>query len=398
MTLSTATEHGTTFLRSKAYIADALTHFFVDIMNSGRTVLVALLAVSIGLTNAQVGLALLLYNVGSALAQPVFGWVADRRGPRWFVVGGIAWMIAFYAVASFAPDWVALMAVTMAGFGSGAFHPTGTMVASDSSTTRRTQATAIFFMAGQIGLFVGPIAAGLLIDRFGRIGFIALPVFATTALIGGYLHIHNPDKVAQAAEKAARAVKSHFKWPVVFALGWLMLLISTVSIATINFAPKLFLEEGYSAGYAGVMSGVWMLGSAFGGLAGGIIADRRGNRPAIAIGLLGAVVPLFLYIPAPDLARIPLLTIAGFFGGMPHSILVLGAQWQLPGRRAMASGLALGFMFMGGAVGSYAVGVVADQIGLATTLQWLSMLLILSLMAVPFMPGCYTMSSETGSP
>ena len=71
MTLSTATEHGTTFPRSKAYIADALTHFFVDIiMNSGRTVLVALLAVSIGLTNAQVGLALLLYSVGSALAQP----------------------------------------------------------------------------------------------------------------------------------------------------------------------------------------------------------------------------------------------------------------------------------------------------------------------------------------
>lgn len=392
MTLSTATERSTTFLRDKAYIADALTHFFVDIMNSGRTVLVALLAVSIGLTNAQVGLALLLYNVGSALAQPVFGWMADKRGPRWFVVGGIAWMIAFYSVASFAPEWIALVSVTMAGFGSGAFHPTGTMVASESSTTKRTQATAFFFMAGQIGLFVGPIAAGLMMDRFGRIGFIALPFFATTALIGGYLHIHNPDKVRDSAEKAARAIKTHFNWSVVIALCWLMFLISTVSIATINFAPKLFLEEGYSAGYAGVMSGVWMLGSAFGGVVGGMIADRCGNRPAIAIGTLGAVIPLFLYIPAPDLARIPLLIVAGFFGGMPHSILVLGAQWLLPGRRAMASGLALGFMFMGGAVGSYVVGIVADQVGLATTLQWLAALLILSLLAVPFMPQRYTIT------
>jgi FSR family fosmidomycin resistance protein-like MFS transporter len=380
------------FLRDKAYIADALTHFFVDIMNNGRTVLVALLAVSIGLTNAQVGLALLLYNVGSALAQPVFGWLADKRGPRWYVVGGIGWMIAFYAVASFAPEWIALVAVTMAGFGSGAFHPTGTMVASQSSTTKRTQATAFFFMAGQIGLFVGPIAAGLLMDRFGRIGFIALPLFATTALIGGYLHIHNPDKVAQAAEKAARAVKMHLKWSVVAALGWLMLLTNTVSIATINFAPKLFLEEGYSAGYAGVMSGVWMLGSAFGGVVGGWIADRHGNRLAIALGVSGAIIPLLLYIPAPDLARVLLLTIAGFFGGMPHSILVLGAQWLMPGRRAMASGLALGFMFMGGAVGSYAVGIIADSIGLATTLQGLASLLILSLLAVPFMPGRYTVT------
>jgi FSR family fosmidomycin resistance protein-like MFS transporter len=155
-----------------------LTHFFVDVLNNSRTLLVAIVAVSIGLTNAEVGIALLLYNIGSALLQPVFGWMADRFGPRWLVVGGMGWMIGLYGVAAVAPDWPALVAITLAGLGSGAFHPTGAKVAGEVSTTARNQATAVFFTAGQLGLFVGPVLAGGLLDSYGRIGFLALPFLA----------------------------------------------------------------------------------------------------------------------------------------------------------------------------------------------------------------------------
>jgi FSR family fosmidomycin resistance protein-like MFS transporter len=390
MQTSTTASQRTAYLHDKAYQAVALTHFFVDILNNSRTLLVALLAIVLGLTNAQVGIALLLYNVGSALSQPFFGLWADRVGPRWFIVGGMAWMVSLYGFAAVASDWAALIAITLAGFGSGAFHPTGTMVASDRTDDSQTRATAFFFTAGQLGLFLGPILAGVLLDRFGRIGYIILPASALFAVIGSYLHVHNPKRTRENVVAVVKTVKGHIPWAIVIALVWLMLLLNTVSIATINFAPKLFAELGYSAAYAGAMSGLWMLGSAFGVLVGGWIGDRSGNRIAITIGLLGAVLPLYFYIPADDVMRMALLAIAGFFGGMPHSILVLGAQWVMPGRRATASGLALGFMFMGGALGSYAVGVVADNIGLATTLQWLSALLVLSVLAVPFMPKRYT--------
>ena len=96
----------------------------MDVLNNSRTLVIALLAVSLGMSNTQVGFALLIYNIGSAVSQPLFGLAADRFGPRWMVVGGMGWMIALYSLASLGSDMVALVAITMAGLGSGSFRIT----------------------------------------------------------------------------------------------------------------------------------------------------------------------------------------------------------------------------------------------------------------------------------
>ncbi len=148
------------FLRDKTYISVSLDHFFVDVLNSSRALVVAIIAVNIGLSNAQVGLVLLLYNIGSALSQPFFGLLADRYGSKWPILGGVGWMVAMYALATLAGDWAALVLLTIAGLGSGAFHPAGTKYAGEASEQAETQATGVFFAAGQSGLFAGPILAG----------------------------------------------------------------------------------------------------------------------------------------------------------------------------------------------------------------------------------------------
>jgi len=129
-----------------------------------------------------------------------------------------------------------------------------------------------------------------------------------------------------------------------------------------------------------------MLGSAVGGIVGGTLGDHLGRRPAILIGVLGAIIPLFLYIPAGEPWRFVLLLLAGFFAGMPHSVLVISAQALLPGRRAFASGLTLGLMFFSGAVGSFIVGLVADQAGLIDALQGLVILLIVAAAGTVLLP------------
>jgi predicted MFS family arabinose efflux permease len=52
----------------------------------------------------------------------------------------------------------------------------------------------------------------------------------------------------------------------------------------------------------------------------------------------------------------------------------------------MASGLTLGFMFFSGAVGSYFVGLIADNIGLATTLQRLALLPFIAILVAVWLP------------
>jgi MFS transporter, FSR family, fosmidomycin resistance protein len=373
------------YLRERPFLAVSITHFFVDVLNSSRTLLVALLAVSIGLTNAQVGIALLLYNVGNALSQPLFGWLADRIGPRWLVIGGVGWMIGFFGMAALTPDWPALVALTLAGLGSGAFHPPGTMVAGQVSQQQRTQATAVFFMMGQLGLFAGPVLAGLLLERFDRPGYLVLPALALIAFVSGWQWLANPPRSAPlvtAADAAppVRGARSRLTLSAPLArragpLIMIILSISSVSITAINFAPKLFTELGYGPQYVGLLSGLFMAGSAVGGVVGGALADRFNGRFVILLATLAGILPIYFYIPAPGAARLALLLLAGFSVGMPHSVLVLMVQSLLPNRRALASGLALGFMFFSGSVGSYALGLVADTVGLATTLQATAFLL-----------------------
>jgi FSR family fosmidomycin resistance protein-like MFS transporter len=108
--------------------------------------------------------------------------------------------------------------------------------------------------------------------------------------------------------------------------------------------------------------------------------------------MLGAVLPLYFYIPADDPWRFLLLLLAGFFVGMPHSVVVITAQSLFPGRRAFASGLTLGIMFFSGAVGTYLVGIVADEIGLATALQSLAILPMIAAIAALLLPKQHTQS------
>jgi FSR family fosmidomycin resistance protein-like MFS transporter len=380
------------FLKDKTYRSVSLTHFFVDVLNNSRTLLVAIIAVSIGLTNAQVGIALLLYNVGSALTQPFFGVLIDRYGPRWFVVGGMAWMIVLYSLAAVAGDWIALAAITLAGFGSGAVHPSGTKVASETSDVARTQATGVFFAAGQTGLFIGPILAGLLLEAFGRPGYLILPVLALSAVIAGWRHVRNNSEPHVQAERedfqpVTKATGRPVNWRTVVPLTIIIMTSSTIGIATINFAPKLFTEMGYEPIYVGLTAGLFMMGSAAGGIVGGTIGDRISQRVAIFAGMIGAILPLYLYIPAGDPWRFALLLLSGFFAGMPHSVLVIITQGLIPGRRAFASGLILGLMFFSGAVGSYLVGLLADEIGLARALQALMLLPIIAATATLLLPS-----------
>ncbi len=382
----------TTFYQERPYRAVALTHLFVDILNSSRNLVIALLAIEIGLSNAQVGITLLLYNIGGSLAQPFFGWLADRIGARWLVVGGLGWMIVFFSIASVAGDWAALAALTVAGVGSGMFHPSGTMVASQASQTATGRATSIFFFAGQFGLFMGPVLAGILLTQYGRSGYILLPLAALSAFFYGWRYLTNTPAVQQ-VKKAARAAARETvttRWPELLHKGVPLIIIilagSTVSISVITYAPKLFTEMGYSPAHVGVLAGLIMLGSAIGGIVGGTLGDRTAAKWVIVLGMSGQILPIYFYIPAPVLLQPVLLFTAGFFGGMPHTILVLSIQTLFPGRRAMASGLALGLMFTGGAIGSFFVGLAADRIGLATALQMLAVLPLIAIFAALFLP------------
>src|SRR5262245_22769625 len=116
-------------LRQPRFLAAALSHFSVDAFNSQLGLLMALLSLSLGLSNATVGLIAFSYSMVGSLSQPFFGWLTDRYGGRWPVAIGVLWMAGFYTLVALTPGYWSIVFLIIAALGSGAFHPAGTALA-----------------------------------------------------------------------------------------------------------------------------------------------------------------------------------------------------------------------------------------------------------------------------
>jgi FSR family fosmidomycin resistance protein-like MFS transporter len=133
----------------------------------------------------------------------------------------------------------------------------------------------------------------------------------------------------------------------------------------ITFLPKYYNDLGYRPSVYGVITALFMGGSAVGGVIGGWLADRFSKRKIAMSTLFAAVLPLGLFPILGDTGWVYfILPLAGVLTGASHSIIVVLAQRMSPRRMGMASGMVLGLTFVSGAFGTFLSGFQADLMGL----------------------------------
>lgn len=367
------------FLSDRRFLANSLGHLVVDLFNSLMPILLAALSVPLALSNADIGMVATIYRFGGSLSQPLFGYLTDRFGGRGLAPGGVAWLLLFFSLAPLASGRWVLACVILAALGSGAYHPQGASKASQASLTHAATATAVFFLFGQIGLALGPAAGGVLIEALGLRGLWlpALLGLGVVALLAWNSTDHRTTQAGAAVDsgdtETAQVAPLRVGRYVLVVFALMIFLRSSIQAGTTTFLPKLFSERGMPPSTYGLLLSAFMAGSSLGNVMGGSLADRIGRKPVVVATLLLAVGPLLAYLQASGLVIIWLLiALTGALHGASHSIIVLIAQSMLPGRRALASGLILGFMFTSGAIGAFAVGVLADAIGLQGALSSLA--------------------------
>ncbi len=351
----------------------AFGHLMVDLLNGSRPVLLAYLSGPLGLTNANIGVISTLYIATASITQPVFGWLTDRFGPRWLAAGGLLWMMVFFMLAMFLPGTEALIFLVIASLGSAALHPAGAMQATVRGRThyagRETTAASFFFMFGQVGLFMGPIITGPLLDRFGLPGLLipaglCLPV----ALNAGWQLRHTRPSHASENVQAVDKI-NHSIWFIV-TLTAVAVLQAWAQQNMVTFLPKYLSDLGQTPAIYGLIAGLFMGGSALGNVLGGQLADRFGKQRVAGTMLALAGVPLFLISLvgwSPWLYL--LIPLSGMLTGSVHSIIVVIAQSVIRGGMALASGLTLGIMFTAGAFGTLLSGTLADIWGFPLVFQ-----------------------------
>ncbi|HSL44297.1 MAG TPA: MFS transporter [Anaerolineales bacterium] len=356
----------------------AFSHLIVDVLNSSRPVLLTYL----GLTETQIALISTIYIWASALTQPFFGWISDRVGPRWLAAGGVLWMTVFFSGAIFIPGGGGLICLIIAALGSSSFHPVGTVQATlqgrNHLAGRETTATSLFFTAGQLGHFLGPILTGFILARLGLPAMVILPIVSIP--IGLALAYQ-----LRANQPHPRPIQGDDRVRLKASIGFIVLLAIVATLQSwsqsnmINFVPKYIKDLGLSATTYGNIAGLFMGGSALGNVIGGHFGDKYTKRKVAATALFFAAFPIFTMSQigwSPWLYL--LIPLAGACTGAVHSIMVVLAQRMISGGMALASGLILGFIFSSGALGMLLTGPLAENYGFPTVLVMTTGLVLLA--------------------
>ena len=341
----------------------ALSHFMVDTFNASRPVLLTYL----GLSEWEIALFSTIYIWTSALTQPFFGWVSDRTGPRWLAAGGVLWMTVFYSAALLIPGKVGLACLIIAALGSSSFHPVGAVQANlrgrELMKGRETTSTSLFFMAGQIGHFMGPIITGFILASYKIPGMFIVPIVSIPigfSLLRQLRENHPHPKPSQATQ----ANRAQAGLAFIIVLAFVAAMQSWAQANMVNLIPKYIKDLGQSATIYGSMAGLFMGGSALGNVLGGHLGDKYPKRFVAAGVLFFSALPIYLVSVIGWSGWLYLLVpLAGALTGAVHSIMVVFAQRIIPGGMALASGLALGFIFSSGALGLLYTGHLAELYG-----------------------------------
>ena len=371
-------------------------HLVTDMMGGALPVLLPVLKSEFSLSYTQLGVIILVSNLVSSVIQPVFGIWSDRKAVLWLLPIGCLVAALGMAWVGFAPTYYfVLIAITLNGIGSAAYHPEGSKQAFLISGERKATAMSIYSVGGNIGHGLGPMIAVLLLGLSGRKG---MAWFLVIALITAFLLNHfipairrqGEQGVYNEGEKDTGLSKDTVKKGVIYGLSLLVMIVimrSLVHIGLTNFIP-LYVEEYLhgSKEYGALLLTVFLLSGAVGTIVGGPAADWIGRKKVIVLSFLLVTPLLWLFLFSSGTWTLPLAALSGFVLISTFSVTVVYAQELIPHNVGLASGLTLGFAFGVGALGGLAFGAAADVWGIPAVLKVICLLPIPALLLALALP------------
>jgi len=379
--------------RETAYaviFAISFCHLLNDMMQSLLPALYPALKAGYRLTFVQLGWISLAYQLTASLLQPVVGYYADRRPTPFSLPAGTLFTGIGLLVLSLAHSYALLVVgACLLGMGSSVFHPEASRVARMAAGGRHGLAQSLFQLGGNIGQAIGPLAAALVVVRWGQssLGTFTLLMLVSGAVLWNvsvwYRNQGLPRLKAQRA--LARVDSGVSRREAGRGLGILLLLIFSkfVYVASFTNYYTFYLIERFHVSVIEAQVHLFLfLGAlAVGTLVGGYWGDRFGRRAVIWFSILAAL-PFTLLLPHVDLLWTEVLSVVvGLLIASAFPAIVVFGQELLPTRIGMVSGLLFGFSFGVAGLGAAALGYVADHFGVALVYRLCAYLPLLGLLA-----------------
>jgi MFS family permease len=323
----------------------------------------------------ELGLAITLFNILTLILQTPMGFAVDRFDARSILVAGLCLGGFAYLLFAAIPTYPILMvAFALAGIGNAVYHPADYSILSAAiSPPRIGRVFSLHLFAGYFGSAIAPATILFLTAIAGyRFAIAAAGCLALIVAIPLVLDIFERSAIARKSEAPARAKAAEaapsirILTPAVLSLMGFFALISLSSTGINNFAGAgLQGAQAMSLESANIALTGYLLATAFGVLAGGIVADRTIHHNAVAaLGFAASAVFVLLVavLHLPGLAVIVLLTAAGFFSGIIQPSRDMMVREAVPeGAAGRVFGVVTTGFNIGAAIGPIVFALILDH-------------------------------------
>jgi FSR family fosmidomycin resistance protein-like MFS transporter len=374
-------------------LAICFCHLINDMLQSLLLATYPTLKAEFHLSFAQIGLVTLAYQLTASLLQPAVGLYADRKpAPFSLPVGTLFTFAGLMVIASARAYGTLIAGACVLGMGSSVFHPESSRVARMASGGRPGLAQSLFQVGGNVGSALGPLAAAVIVLRWGRRGMGAFSVVALVSTcvlfgVGLWYRRHGLPLLAasRGAPEGSRPQEGLPSARVRGAIAILMALVFSKFVYLAGFTSYytfyLMRRFGVPLADAQMHLFAFLAAAAAGTLAGGPLGDRFGRKQVIWFSILG-VLPFTLALPHVDLfgTRVLSVVIAFILASAFPAIVVYG-QELIPGRVGLVAGLFFGLSFGAAGLGAALMGRLADATSVEEVYRLCAFLPALGLLA-----------------
>jgi FSR family fosmidomycin resistance protein-like MFS transporter len=333
-----------------------------------------LLKTQLNVGYVQLGLAITVLNLVSAVVQTPMGYLTDRFGPRRILIAGLLLSgVAFGAVA-LNPTYPTILATAvLAGTANAVYHPSDyALLAAVTNPVRVGRAFSFHTFAGFLGGAIAPPTMLLLSAKFGlqpavTVAALLGPIVALPLIAAPWLDRHAPAQGSiQPAQRAKPASARQLYSPTILSLtvffcllnlsGGVITNFSVVALAALYATPLPLANAALSGFLAATATGV---------LAGGFVADltrRHAEVAAICFAITAVITFTIGTIPLNALLLVTAMIAAGFLSGMiaPSRDMMVRAAAP-PGAAGRAFGIVTTGFNLGGAIGPMLCGTIMDR-------------------------------------
>jgi len=366
-----------------------IAHLCDDLNQGALVAVIPFLVLHNGYSYAEVTALLLASNAASAIIQPLFGWLGDKKPRPWLMAAGIFLAGIGMAGVGVLPNYPLIMASAMlSGIGVAMFHPEGGRLGNLTAGEQKGKGMSIFAVGGKLGFTFGPLVATAAITLWGLPGtliFIIPSTLCAAILLSqnkALLSYSNPDK--QSSDDSLY----QDNW---VGFGFVMGAISCRSImyyAFLSFIP-LFLvynlgqEEAFASSVISLFALVCAVGTIASGWAGQLLGAKK--LIIVSYACVAIEVVIFAFNGSLTVALI-LIALLALTCDISYPSAVAMGQSFVPHHLGMASGLSFGVMVCIGGLMTPVFGLIGDYFGLQVVMLCVTAIALLGIIITLFIP------------